>query len=64
MQTIEIEIGPEGSSKVRTYGYSGTACRSASQFLEQALGKVSHEVMTPEFHLAEVAQTAIREKRF
>ena len=50
MSCIEIVIDPAGQSRVQTTGFSGESCRAASRFLEQALGTVSHEQLTPEFH--------------
>ncbi len=56
MPIIEIIIDPTGQSRVQTTGFTGETCRAASRFLEQALGTVSHEQLTPEFHQAEAAQ--------
>ena len=58
MPTIEIEISQEGASQVRTQGFAGNTCRSASRFLEHALGEVRHEKLTSEFHLTDASLTS------
>ena len=49
-QTIEIVVSPTGQTQVQTKGFVGSECRQASQFIEQALGKRTHEELTAEFH--------------
>lgn len=49
MQRIEITISPDGKTKVETHGFVGNACRKASAFLEQALGKSTKDSLKPEF---------------
>ncbi len=56
MSCIEIVVDSAGQSRVQTTGYTGESCRAASRFLEQALGSVSHEQLTPEFHQIETNQ--------
>ena len=53
MKTIDILITPDGQSRVETRGFSGSSCREASQFLEQALGRRTNEELTAEFHQPE-----------
>ncbi|QGQ24644.1 DUF2997 domain-containing protein [Gimesia benthica] len=50
MKTIEIIISADGQSRIETRGFTGSRCRNASQFLEGALGKVSSEQLTAEYH--------------
>ena len=50
MQTIEIIISTDGQSRIETRGFTGSHCRDASRFLEGALGKVSSEQLTAEYH--------------
>ena len=57
MKTIEIIVGTDGSTRVATRGFSGPACREASGFLEQALGKSTAETLTTEYHQAETTQS-------
>jgi hypothetical protein len=49
-QTIEIIVSPDGSSRVETRGFQGPGCRTASQFIEQALGRQVTERLKPEFY--------------
>ena len=49
-KTIEITVSPQGAVSVKTQGFSGSSCRDASRFMEQALGATSRETLTPEFH--------------
>ena len=50
MKTIEITVDPQGQARVETKGFSGSECREASRFLEQALGRSTGETLTAEFH--------------
>ncbi len=56
MKIIEITIASDGSTWVETQGFSGSTCREASRFVEQALGQVTAEALTSEYHQVEVAQ--------
>jgi len=49
-KTIEIIVAPNGQTRVETKGFTGSECRQASQFIEQALGQRTGEQLTPEFH--------------
>ncbi|WP_417388668.1 DUF2997 domain-containing protein [Gimesia sp.] len=49
-QTIEIIISADGKSRIETKSFTGSGCRSASQYLEQALGQPTSEQLKPEFH--------------
>tara|TARA_R100000750_G_C2271037_1_gene67473 strand:- start:155 stop:343 length:189 start_codon:yes stop_codon:yes gene_type:complete len=49
-KTIEIIVTPDGQSRVETKGFTGSECRQASQFIEQALGQRTSEQLTAEFH--------------
>jgi hypothetical protein len=49
-RSIEIVISPKGESTVTTRGFTGSSCRDASRFLEQALGQPVREQLTAEFH--------------
>ena len=58
MRTIEILVTPTGESIVQTLGFTGSSCRDASRFIEQALGQRTGEKLTAEFHQSEsVRQT-------
>ena len=48
--TIEIIVAPNGRSQVQTKGFTGSSCRLASGFIEQALGQRTSEQRTAEFY--------------
>lgn len=48
-RTIEIIVETNGSTRVQTRGFTGSACIEASRFIEEALGKRTSERTTPEF---------------
>jgi hypothetical protein len=50
MKTIEITVTPTGQTKVETKGFEGNSCRQASEFLERAIGKRTHEQLTSDFY--------------
>jgi hypothetical protein len=54
-KTIEITVSPKGETKVETKGFTGSECRGASKFIEQALGQRTDEQLTAEFHLGQQA---------
>ncbi len=58
MKTIEINVAPDGKTRVETKGFSGGECREASKFIEQALGRHLNEQLKPEFR-----QTASTDQR-
>ncbi len=56
MPIIEIIVQPNGQTRLETRGFTGSQCRQASQFLEQALGARAGERLTSEFHQEQAAQ--------
>lgn len=50
MKLIELIISVTGETQLQTRGYVGGECRAASQKLEQALGLVTREQCTAEYH--------------
>jgi hypothetical protein len=50
VKIIEITVSPTGDSRVQTRGFTGSECREASRFIEQALGRRTSETLTSEFH--------------
>jgi hypothetical protein len=50
LKTIVVIVQPNGETKIKTKGFSGSTCKDASRFLEQALGVASSDQMTAEFH--------------
>ena len=64
MKIIEIVISPTGETKIETKGFTGSECRDASKFIEQALGKQTSEQLTAEFHeVASQPQTELEQRR-
>ena len=49
-QRIEMLVALDGQVKLQTLGFSGSSCQRADQFLREALGVVSGEELTPEYH--------------
>ena len=49
-KTIEIIVSPTGQTQVETKGFTGSECRDASRFIEEALGERIDESLTAEFH--------------
>jgi hypothetical protein len=63
MKTIEIIVAPNGQTSVQTKGFTGTECRQASEFIETALGRKSHEQLTNEFYTQESEPQRLQEGR-
>lgn len=59
---IEVLVSPTGETSVQTKGFTGSSCRAASAFLEQALGVRTAEKLTSEFY-AQAAQAQTQEGR-
>jgi len=60
-KTIEIIVTPDGKSSVQSVGFTGSSCRDASRFLEEALGQRTGEILTAEFHLGESVRQQCRQ---
>ena len=52
-KTITIIVAPDGKTKLETDGFTGSSCREASRFLEDALGVGTVERLKPEYFLEE-----------
>ena len=63
MKTIEITVSPTGETKVETRGFTGSECREASKFVEQALGRKTAETLTAEFHQGQQAGQELRQSQ-
>jgi Protein of unknown function (DUF2997) len=50
MKSIEILVSPKGETTVTTKGFTGSSCKDASRFIEQALGEKTGEQLTAEFY--------------
>ena len=53
---IVLEFHKDGRIEIQPSGFSGGACKDATRFLEEALGKVVKEEPTPEAYLANVEE--------
>lgn len=62
IKTIEIVVSPTGQTQVETKGFTGSECRDASRFIEQALGKQTNEQLTAEFHEVASSQTELEQR--
>ncbi|MHB1038180.1 MAG: DUF2997 domain-containing protein [Pirellulales bacterium] len=59
---LDIIVTPQGKVSVQTLGFTGSSCRDASKFLEQALGQRVGEHLTAEFHQVESARQSRQER--
>jgi hypothetical protein len=60
-RVIEIIVSPQGESRVETKGFTGVECQQDSRFLESALGKLTSETLTAEFHQQQYRQNRVQE---
>lgn len=60
-QTIEIIVSPKGETTVQTKGFTGSSCKDASKFIEQALGETTGEKLTAEFYQTVNAQQQVNQ---
>ena len=58
---IRIIVSPTGETKIETRGFSGSGCREASKFIEQALGHPVGEQLTAEFYQAQSTDQQIKQ---
>lgn len=49
-QTVTVEITAQGQVTVQTSGFAGASCKQATAALEKALGTVTSDEKTAEFH--------------
>lgn len=61
-QTIEIIVSTDGETTIQTKGFTGSSCREASKFIEQALGDKTREALTAEFHQSANAQQKLEQR--
>ena len=61
MKIIEITINAKGETIVQTKGFTGSSCREASRFIEQALGQRTGETLTAELHQPQPEQQRLQE---
>ncbi len=61
MKTITITVDTKGQTKIETRGFTGSECRDASRFVEQALGQRTAETLTAEFYQDQPARQSLQE---
>ena len=49
IRTVDIVVDRKGQVTVQTRGFAGPACKEASRFLEEALGRRGPERLTAEY---------------
>ena len=62
MKTIEIIVTANGETKVQTKGFTGSSCREANKFIENALGEPGTEQLTAEFHQQATTQQQVEQR--
>jgi glycine/serine hydroxymethyltransferase len=55
-ERIIISIKEDGSTAVTTQGFKGKSCTNASQFIEEALGKIASLKRTGEYYDEEIPE--------
>ena len=61
LKTIEVIVSTTGDVTVQTKGFTGSTCKAASEFMEQALGIKQSEKLTSEFYAQSSIQQQIQE---
>ena len=56
MKQIEIIVRPTGELTVDAVGFKGADCEQATQFIEDALGRVQDRRKKPEYHVRRTAR--------
>lgn len=64
MKQIIVDIDKKGNVKIETEGYIGSSCKSATEFLEKALGTKTKETLKSEFFLEDTAKNKINVGNF
>ena len=50
MEELVIEIDEKGGAKIAVTGCAGPSCKSLTASIEKALGSVSKDTLTEEYH--------------
>lgn len=56
---IDVLISPTGETQIETRGFTGPACRQATQALEAALGLKQSETLTAAYHQSATEETGV-----
>jgi hypothetical protein len=59
MKQIIVDIDKKGNVKIEAEGYTGASCKTATEFLEKALGKKKKEELKSEYFLEETVKNNI-----
>lgn len=60
-QIIELVVATDGKVTIQTKGFTGPACKSATEALEKALGLKQSERLTAEFYSQQTNQQQAKE---
>jgi hypothetical protein len=60
---IRIIVNPKGGTRVETKGFTGSECREASRFIEQALGQPVSEQLTAEYYQSQPTSQELRQSQ-
>ncbi len=60
---IEVTVLPNGETRLETRGFTGSECRDASRYIEQALGVSGQEALTAEYHQQLRSTQDLRERQ-
>jgi hypothetical protein len=58
---IEITVSPEGTTSIKTTGFTGSSCKDATRDLERALGVAGTEHLQPEYFQQQASQSQIQQ---
>ena len=61
MRRVEVTVHPKRNVRVETKGFAGASCRDASRALERALGQMTDETLTAEYHQARQDEPPLRQ---
>jgi hypothetical protein len=60
---IRVIVDPKGKTKIETKGFTGSECRDASKFLEQALGQPTAEILTAEYYQTQPVEQKLQQSQ-
>ena len=60
-QIIEVVVSTDGKVTIQTQGFTGSACKAATESLEKALGLKQSEKLTAEFYAPQTNQQRLQE---
>lgn len=51
MKTITLTFNEDGTVEKEVQGFKGSTCKGATKFIEQAIGTVTEEKLSPEYYI-------------